>query len=64
MPDEKDNDFDENEYLERLWACYRKGIDEKGFSEKDLFIALIADLLKQIKTGGTNARQDRQGRPK
>lgn len=48
-----DAEFDEDNYLEKLWECYQQGITQKGLLEKDLFIALIADLIKQIKSKET-----------
>ena len=36
---------DRKEYLEKLWACYQEGISEHNLDSKQLFIALIDDLL-------------------
>ena len=35
-------------YTEKLWKCYQNGIKENGLPEKELFVALIDDLIKQI----------------
>jgi len=40
----------DGEYIEELWICYQKGIKEIGLPEKELFKALAADMLKQVKT--------------
>jgi len=40
--------FDEDHYLEELWECFANGVEE-GLPEKDLFIALIENMLRQIK---------------
>lgn len=46
------NDFDEEKYYQDLWDCYLKGICS-GLPDKDLFIALVRDLVKQVKQQAT-----------
>jgi len=41
--------FDDKEYLNKLWSCYWRGIKEEKLPPKDLFIALIANLLRQVR---------------
>ncbi|MCK5133205.1 MAG: hypothetical protein KAR40_13770 [Candidatus Sabulitectum sp.] len=45
--------FDREEYIEKLWTCYQKGIGEQDLPAEDLFKALINDLLEQIVDGKT-----------
>ena len=40
--------IDNSEYLERLWNCYQDGIKNEKLPEKDLFLALIDDLIHQV----------------
>ena len=37
-----------SEYLEKLWIAYQSGPDKTGATKKEIFFALIADLIKQI----------------
>ena len=48
-PLDRKHEHSETVYLEKLWECYQKGITTESLPEKDLFIALVADLIKQLK---------------
>jgi hypothetical protein len=40
--------FDEEKYFNALWDCYINGVEKEGLHEKELFIALVKDLVRQI----------------
>ncbi len=42
--------YDGKKYLDKLWKAYQKGINDELLPEKELFCALVQDLINQIES--------------